>query len=306
MSLLINIPNRPLDKLIKKLSEIIPEQDIQVWPNVTAPEKVKFALVWKHQAGSLVGFDNLKGISSFGAGVDSILEDKKLPQVPIARIVDTDLADNMAEFVYTCVQHHRIRFNQFNNQQAQQIWKPKSARRGNKVGILGFGQLGKQVAKVMLDRGFEVSAWSRSASSAHGVTSLSGEEGLSTLVENADFLVCLLPLTESTENILNKTLFEKMPKDAALINVARGAHLNEQDLVEALDNDVIAFAYLDVFRQEPLPKEHEFWQHAKIQITPHISAVTNVDTAVSQVVDNYQRVLQGKPLINQVNLALGY
>ena len=306
MSLLINIPNRPLDKLINKLSEFIPEHDIQVWPNVTAPEKVEFALVWKHEEGSLVGFDNLKGISSFGAGVDSILEDKKLPLVPIARIVDTDLADNMAEFVYACVQHHRIRFNQFNNQQSQSIWKPKSARRGNKVGILGFGQLGKQVAKVMLDRGFEVNAWSRSASSAHGVTSLTGERGLTTLVENADFLVCLLPLTESTENILNKALFEKMPKDAALINVARGAHLNDQDLIEALNNDVIAFAYLDVFRQEPLPKEHEFWLHAKIQITPHISAVTNVDTAVSQVVENYQRVLQGKPLINQVNLALGY
>lgn len=306
MSLLINIPNRPLDKLINKLLEFIPEHDIQVWPNVTAPEKVEFALVWKHEEGSLVGFDNLKGISSFGAGVDSILEDKKLPLVPIARIVDTDLADNMAEFVYACVQHHRIRFNQFNNQQSQSIWKPKSARRGNKVGILGFGQLGKQVAKVMLDRGFEVNAWSRSASSAHGVTSLTGERGLTTLVENADFLVCLLPLTESTENILNKALFEKMPKDAALINVARGAHLNDQDLIEALNNDVIAFAYLDVFRQEPLPKEHEFWQHAKIQITPHISAVTNVDTAVSQVVENYQRVLLGKPLINQVNLALGY
>lgn len=306
MSLLINIPNRPLDKLINKLSEFIPEHDIQVWPNVTATEKVEFALVWKHQEGSLVGFDNLKGISSFGAGVDSILEDKKLPQVPIARIVDTDLADNMAEFVYACVQHHRIRFNQFNAQQSHSIWKPKSARRGNKVGILGFGQLGKQVAKVMLDRGFEVNAWSRSASSAHGVTSLTGERGLTTLVENADFLVCLLPLTESTENILNKALFEKMPKDAALINVARGAHLNDQDLIEALNNDVIAFAYLDVFRQEPLPKEHEFWQHPKIQITPHISAVTNVDTAVSQVVENYQRVLHGKTLINQVNLALGY
>jgi glyoxylate/hydroxypyruvate reductase A len=306
MPLLINIPNRPLDKLINKLSEFIPEQDIQVWPNVSAPEKVEFALVWKHEEGSLVGFDNLKGISSFGAGVDSILEDKMLPQVPIARIVDTDLADNMAEFVYACVQHHRIRFNQFNVQQSQQTWKPKSARRGNKVGILGFGQLGKQVAKVMLDRDFEVNAWSRSASSAHGVTSLTGERGLTTLVENADFLVCLLPLTESTENILNKDLFEKMPKDAALINVARGAHLNDQDLIEALNNDVIAFAYLDVFRQEPLPKEHEFWQHPKIQITPHISAVTNVDTAVAQVVENYQRVLQGKPLINQVNLALGY
>lgn len=306
MSLLINIPNRPLDKLINKLSEYIPEQDIQVWPNVTAPEKVEFALVWKHEEGSLVGFDNLKGISSFGAGVDSILEDPKLPKVPIARIVDIDLADNMAEFVYACVQHHRIRFNQFNNQQLEQTWKPKSARRGKNVGILGFGQLGKQVAKVMSDRGFDVNAWSRSETSAYGITSLTGEEGLMRLVKDSDFLVCLLPLTEATENILNKELFENMPNDAALINVARGAHLNEQDLVDALDNEVISFAYLDVFRQEPLPKEHEFWQHNKIQITPHISAVTNVDTAVTQVVENYQRVLQGKPLINQVNVALGY
>lgn len=306
MSLLINIPGRPLDKLIAKLSQHIAVEEIQVWPEVTDPNSIEFALVWKHQQSSLLGLPNLKGISSFGAGVDSILADTDLPQVPVARIVDDNLARDMASFVLTMVQHHKLRLIQFSNQQTAALWKPKSARKGNRVGILGNGQLGQATAKLLVQMGFDVSTWGRTTKFIDGVESVTGQDAFNHLVSNSDYLICLLPLTPETDQILNKQVFEKMPNDAALINVARGAHLAEQDLVAALDNEQLAHAYLDVFTQEPLPPEHIFWQHPKITITPHISAVTNVDTAVEQIVENYVRVKAGKPMLHCIDRKLGY
>ena len=306
MSLLINIPDRSLDKLIAKLAEHIPVEEIQVWPEVRQPEKVEFALVWKHHHGSLTNLPNLKGISSFGAGVDSIVSDQALPKVPVARIVDDNLAQQMAQYILAMVQHHKLRLNQFANQQSQSLWKPKSARRGNKVGVLGFGQLGQAASLLLSQIGFQVEAWGRSDRAVGEVICSSGELAFERIVSSSDYLVCLLPLTKQTENILDKKVFSIMPNDAAIINVARGKHLVEEDLVNALDNDELAFAYLDVFIQEPLPKEHVFWQHPKIQITPHISAVTNVDTAVSQIVENYKRVKQQQAMKHCIDLTTGY
>lgn len=306
MSLLINIPDRPLEKLISKLSTSIPVEEIQIWPDVKAPESVSLALVWKQHQGSLLGLPNLKGISSFGAGVDSILADTKLPDVPIARIVDDNLAKDMARFVFTMIQHHKLRLQQFANQQEVALWKPKSARKGNRVGILGFGQLGQASASFLTQMGYDVAAWGRSNKQIEGITCLTGEAGFEQVVANSDFLVCLLPLTPETENILNTRVFELMPSDSALINVARGKHLVENELIEALHNKQLAHAYLDVFIQEPLTKEHPFWQHPNVTITPHISAVTNVDTAVAQIVANYQRVKNGLPMLNCIDRKTGY
>ncbi|WP_299268655.1 glyoxylate/hydroxypyruvate reductase A [uncultured Psychrosphaera sp.] len=306
MSILINIPGRPLDKLITRLKQDIPENEIEVWPNVKHPDKVEFALVWKHQHGSLTAYKNLKAISSFGAGVDSIISDPDLPNVPIVRIVDPDLAINMAQYVLTMIQHHKLRLHQFNQQQQEQIWKPKSARKGNKVGILGLGQLGSKTAQVLLDFGFEVSGWSRSLKELDKVNCYAGDDGFNTVITEADYLVCLLPLTDKTENILNAAVFSKMKSTAVLINVARGEHVVDEDLIEALDNEQISFAYLDVFRQEPLPEQHLFWLSDKIQITPHISAVTNVETAVSQIVENYFLQKKGQELNNLIDRRSAY
>jgi len=306
MSLLINIPDRPLDKLVAKLTEFIPVEEIKLLPDVKEPAEIDFALVWKHQHGSLMPFKNLKAISSFGAGVDSIIEDPLLPDVPIARIVDADLAMNMGRFVLSQVLSHRLRATQFQQQQERQIWKPKSPRSGNKVGILGLGQLGIATANTLSLNGFEVLGWSRTQKNIDGVTCLSGEDGFQALLPQIDYLVCLLPLTEQTQGILNKSMFEQLPSHCVVINVARGLHLVEADLIWALDSGELDFAFLDVFQTEPLPEAHDFWTHPKIQITPHVSAVTNVDTAVKQVVENYQRCKEGLPLLNMIDSSKGY
>lgn len=306
MSFLINIPDRPLDKLLERLHKDIDKQEIQVWPNVEAPEKVRFALVWKHHSGSLSPFENLEGISSFGAGVDSILADKALPQVDIARIVDPDLAHNMAMYVVTQIQQHRLRLNQFQSQQKQALWKPKSPHRNKRVGVLGLGELGASVSRWLVNMGFDVFGWSNSPKQITGVTPLVGKEGFDQVVAQADYLVNLLPLTPETKGILNSDTFNKMPQGSVVINVARGEHLIDADLIDALDNGHLDFAYLDVFRQEPLPPEHPFWPHQNIQITPHVSAVTNVATAVTQVVENYKNVMAGRPMVNTIDLNKGY
>jgi glyoxylate/hydroxypyruvate reductase A len=215
------------------------------------------------------------------------------------------------------VQHHKLRLHQFNQQQQEQIWQPKSARKGNKVGILGLGQLGAKTAQVLLNSGFDVSGWSRSLKEINNVNCYTGDNGFNTVVSEADYLVCLLPLTDKTENILNAAVFSKMKSTAVLINVARGEHVVDEDLIAALaptkeqahhlqTQQQIDFAYLDVFRQEPLAEQHPFWQSDKIQITPHISAVTNVETAVSQIVNNYKRVGLEKKMVNVVNRDLEY
>lgn len=306
MAMLINIPGRPLDKLINKLSEYINPDDIHVWPNVPDKNAINFALVWKHQAGSLNDLPSLAGISSFGAGVDSILADSELPNVPLARIVDPDLADNMANFVYTMIQHHKLRLAQFGQQQSSATWKPKSPRRNKHVGILGLGQLGQATARLLVQQGFTVSGWSASKKALPNVFSYTGEEGLTTLLTQSDYLVCLLPLTAQTTNILNYNNLSQLPQGAAVINVARGEHLDDDALITLLNSGHIDTAYLDVFKQEPLPKEHKFWQQKGIFITPHVSAVTNVETAVSQIIENYHRVNAEQPMLNCIDRESGY
>lgn len=306
MSLLINIPDRKLDKLVEKLGDRIGAENIEVWPNVNEPERVKMALVWKHQEGTLQGLDNLAGVSSFGAGVDSILADKQLPNVPVARIVDNDLANSMANYVTTIINSHKLRLNEFAQQQALGLWKPRSALKGNKVGILGMGELGKATANFLAHAGFEVTGWSRSEKSVPGVVSTSGIKAFDQLISESDYLVCLLPLTSETRGVINKTVLNAMKPTSVLINVARGAHVYEEDLIDALYNKAIAHAYLDVFDTEPLPKSHPYWRTPNLTITPHISAVTNIDTAVEQIVDNYQRILNDQPMLNVIDREQGY
>lgn len=306
MALLINIPGRPLDKLITKLQASIPTEEIVIWPDNPANKVIDFALVWKHQPGSLTPYTQLKGISSFGAGVDSILKDPHLPNLPIARIVDPDLATNMAQYVLTMIQHHRLRLPQFTTQQQIQLWKPKSPRRQKRVGILGLGQLGSVTAKLLTEQGYEVSGWSQSAKSLPNIICYAGQQGLTELLANADYLVCLLPLTDQTQDLLNAKTLAQLPKGAVVINVARGEHLVDDDLVSMLDSGHIDYAYLDVFRREPLETSHPFWRHPNIQITPHVSAVTNVDTAVTQIIENYQRIKTNSPLLNTIDRTKGY
>lgn len=311
MSLLVAVTGRNNSKLMAKLQSLLPDVSILEYDETSSQDTMRyhdvlFVLAWNPPQAMWQKLPNLKGISSYGAGVDALLGQAELPSVPVARIVDPNLGHCMSEYVMHAIGYFKLRFNQYLNNKHESLWKPRRTKAGNKVGILGLGQLGKEVGQSLHRAGYEVAGWSQSVKSIEGITCYSGQKQLFQMLASLDYVVCLLPLTAQTQGILNQSLFEQLPQGAVLINVARGAHLNEQDLLDALDSGHLAGAALDVFNTEPLPEHHAFWQQPNVLLTPHISAVTSVDTACEQIADNYQRSTQGRALLNGVDRHLGY
>lgn len=301
MSILIISPNRDPQKWIDTLTVQEPDLEIEVYPDVKHKEKVEFVLAWKHPHGIFKEYPNLKVIASMGAGIDHIITDPEIPRdVKITRVIDEQLTEDMSVFVLSlCLEHLRnLSFHHCSKE-----WEPKTYKRPEtmKVGIMGLGVLGVAVAEKLIRNKFDVFGWRKNKQEILGVNTFYGNDQLDDFLKNSDILVCLLPLTSETENILDRELFQKLPKDAYLINVARGNHLVEEDLLEMTDNGHLSGASLDVFRQEPLPKEHSFWRHQKIKITPHIASVTNPKTVVPQLLENFRNMKNNSPLNHLVS-----
>lgn len=272
-------------------------------------EEITMALIWKHPKGSLTGYPNLKCIASAGAGVDYIFEDDTVPKdIPITRVVDPYLASDMSEHVIACIFAELKNFNTYKVQQNLAVWEPKDYRRISEVtvGIMGLGELGTLTGTDLVKIGFTVRGWSRSQKAIEGITTFSGDTGLQEFLKETNFLVCLLPLTRETTGILNTSLFAQLPKGAYVINVARGGHLVDADLLANLDNDNLSGACLDVYHQEALSVSHPFWKHPKIFMTPHYASVSDTNSVVPQIIENYTRLMQGIELINSVNRTKGY
>ncbi|MDR7120343.1 glyoxylate/hydroxypyruvate reductase A [Rheinheimera soli] len=306
MSIALVIPDRKLDTLVEKLNALLPGVLIQQWPDYSAPEQVQMAVVWKQPQGSLAALSNLKSLQSFGAGVDSIVSDPTLPDLPLSRIVDPALASSMVNYLSGIVLHYQLRLDLFQRQQQQKLWKPKSPRTIQQICLLGLGELGQAAAQYFLQQGYQVSGWSRSLKQLNGIQCYAGDTGFKNAVCDADMVICLLPLTAETTNFLNTERLSAFKQGAILVNVARGAIVDDRALLAALDAGQLQAACLDVFRQEPLPATDPYWQHPAVLVTPHCSAVTNVDTAIHQIVENYQRSINGLPLKHLVNRERGY
>ena len=272
-------------------------------------EDITMAIIWKHPVGSLSDYPNLKCIASAGAGVDYIFEDVTRPKsVPITRLVDPYLASDMSEHVLAAILAHLKNFNDYKLQQVDSLWKPKDYLRIKDVtvGIMGLGELGALTAKDLAKVGFKVQGWSRSKKDIEQVTTFSGSGEQAQFLETTDILVCLLPLTPETEGILNKQLMEQLPKNAYVINVARGGHLVDGDLIMLLDGGHLSGACLDVYHTEPLPQAHPFWNHPKIFMTPHYASVSDTDSVIPQLLENYRRLDNDEELLNQVDQEKGY
>ena len=309
MSIAIISPGHDRSAWIHALQTHQPDLEVQIWPQIGAPERVELALCWNQPPGSLNHLPNLKLISSFGAGVDHLLNDPHVPAgVPIVRLVDPNLRQSMAEYVQLAALGHFRRFKDYCSQQEIKTWQPLSIPSISEVnvGIMGCGDIGRFVGGKLASIGFRVHGWSRTPQQLDHIVTYSGEKELAKFLGYSNILVCLLPLTAATENILNSKLFDQLPPGAYLINVGRGAHLVEADLLKALTSGQLSGALLDVFRQEPLPTEHPFWQHHNIQITPHIASITNPASAAKQIISNYDRLRQGKEPLNIVSRQLGY
>jgi glyoxylate/hydroxypyruvate reductase A len=283
--------------------------NVEVWPEIRDPEEVEYVVSWDQPPNVLDQFPNVKCISSIGAGVEHLLNDTTRPAgVPLVRLVEDDLKQSMAEYVMLGVLEHFRRFSDYRRQQEQAIWEelqiPHILTLG--VGIMGFGEIGEYVAGKLSDFGFRVYGWNRSRKRTDDTLVYSGLDELSKFLKNSDILVCLLPLTDETENILNAQIFSQLPTGAYLINAGRGGHLVDDDLLSALDSGQLSGALLDVFNEEPLPEQHPFWSHEKITVTPHTASVTNPESASAQIVENYRRVLGNEQLLNLVDVDSGY
>jgi len=291
------------------LGELMPEHEIRYWPDIGDRAAIEYALVWQPEPGLLASLPNLKLIVGLGAGVDHLLRDPSLPRtVPIVRLVDPYMTDAMSEYVVLSVLRlHRQDLDYLAQQRAGQ-WQEREQKNATErpVGILGFGTLGQDAGRKLRSLGFPVAGWSRAPKEIAGFATHAGPAGLDALLQRSEILVCLLPLTAATAGILNAATFARLPRGAGLVNVGRGDHLVEADLLAALDSGHLSGAVLDVFRDEPLPPEHPFWRHPRIIVTPHIAAETHPPTAAPLIRDAIRRCQAGLPVDHRVDLARGY
>jgi len=297
-----------------RFDEVCAGRRVLQLPNaVFDPAEVHYAAVWKPHPGELAAFPNLRVIFNLGAGVDALMADKSLPDVPLVRVAVNDLTERMTEYVVLHVlMHHRQELYLRESQRAKR-WAPKSqwAAGAVSVGVMGLGTLGADAADALRRIGFRVAGWSRSPRQIEGIACFDGAQGLEPFLRRTDILVCLLPLTPDTRHVLNRDLFTKLNRDSplgapVLINAGRGGLQNEADILQCLDDGTLGGASLDVYATEPLPSGSRFWTHPKVVLTPHNAADTDPDEISKYVAQQIERFEAGDALENVVDRKRGY
>jgi glyoxylate/hydroxypyruvate reductase A len=274
------------------------------------PEEIDYFVGFRPPKGFLKTLTNLKLVISLGAGVDGFMGDPDFPRhLKLVRFTDPSLAHEMAQYVtmHVLIVHRQQRlFDQAQKDSQWHQWMLPRATDQTRIGILGMGVIGGAIAERLKSYGFVLSGWSRTRKQIAGVKSFAGEAELSQFLGQCDYLVCVLPNTPETLDMVDAKFLGQLPKGAWLINVARGSILVENDLLMALDGDHLGGAVLDVFRIEPLPKEHPFWRHPKITLTPHVAGLTDPRMARSYIEDTVTRHEAGGPLQDVVDMDRGY
>ena len=313
MALLVALSELPQEKWAARLEVEAPGLEVRRWPHAGRREDIEFALVWKPPAGLLSSLPALKAIFSLGAGVDHILEDPHLPDVPIVRFVDPDLTQRMVEYVALHVLFHHRQMFAYIEQQARGEWNDlRQAAAGRVgVGVMGLGELGGAAARQLAALGFKVAGWSASRHTMDGIECFAGPEGLDAFLARSEILVCLLPLTAQTRGMLDHRLFEKLSPDGplggpVLINAGRGGLHVEADIVAALEAGLLKGASLDVFEDEPLPRSSPLWRHPRVLETPHCASVTAPYAVCTSVAEQIARFEAGAPLANVIDRERGY
>jgi glyoxylate/hydroxypyruvate reductase A len=298
----------------ERFRAVCPDRPVALLPaDHVDPDAVRYAAVWKPVPGTLKAFPNLAAIFNLGAGVDALMADPTLPDVPIVRVADADLTGRMTEYVVMHVLIHHRHQRTIDACQRDRRWDPPAQRAAGavRVGVMGLGVLGRDAADVLRRLGFDVAGWSRGRKDIPGIATYAGETELAPFLARTDILVCLLPLTPATRGILNRRTFSLLARDGALggpvvINAGRGGLQVASDLLAALDDGTLVAATLDVFEPEPLPAESPFWSHPKVTVSPHNAADTDPDAISVYVAEQIARHERGEPLQNVVDRRLGY
>jgi glyoxylate/hydroxypyruvate reductase A len=277
------------------------------------PDQVRYAAVWKPSPGALSAFPNLRVIFNLGAGVDALVADRSLPNVPLVRVAIDDLTKRMTEYVVLHVlMHHRQQLYLWDCQR-QKKWQPRAQwpARAIRVGIMGLGNLGRDAASALTHLGFRVSGWSASPKAIDGIESFCGSDGLERFLGRTNILVCLLPLTPETKHLLNRRTFALLDRSSplgapVLINAGRGGLQNEADILDCLNDGTLGAASLDVFETEPLPADSPLWRHPNVIVTPHNAADTDPEEISKYVAVQIERFEAGGELENVVDPGRGY
>ncbi|MDI3511258.1 MAG: glyoxylate/hydroxypyruvate reductase [Betaproteobacteria bacterium] len=291
---------------LQGLGQALPGATIEVWQPGAAP--ADYAVVWAPPQQFLDEQPGLKALFNIGAGVDALLKLRLPAGAQVVRLDDAGMSVQMAEYVSHAVIRHFREFDGYEADMREGRWsfrKPRS-RADFPVGVMGLGVLGARVAQALSVFEFPVHGWSRTPKVLEGVRTHHGDVGLQTFLSSCRVLVNLLPLTPDTRDILNRETLGRLLPGGYLVNVARGAHLVEEDLLALLDSGHLAGATLDVFRTEPLPPEHPFWRHPKLTLTPHTSARTLRDESIAQISGKIRALEAGQPIAGLVDRFRGY
>lgn len=269
---------------------------------------IDIAIAWKPPEGILQGMTRLKAILALSAGAEALLADMTVPDVPIARFVHPSTQRYYRDYVLHAVLDHYRQMDTFRKAQGEKVWKHIGARPHHtcRIGLLGLGELGLAAGRCLADLGFPVSAWSRSPKDVAGIASHCGAEGLAHVAGTSDILVAMLPATAETERLIDRELLMKMPKGAYLINIGRGSHIVEEDLLAAIRDGHINGATLDVLQKEPPDADHPFWAMPEIRLTPHVASTPDASEAVQSLADNIDRIMAGGLPTPLVDRARGY
>lgn len=287
----------------------LPEETVVLPGPAIDRSAVTAAIVAAPPPGSLQNLPRLGLIQGLWAGVDALLADPTLPPgVPLARLVDPALTASMVESVLLHVLWLHRQMPHYRQAQASGLWapRPQKAAAERPVGVLGLGALGQAAAAALAGLGFPVTGWSRTPRAVPGVRCLDGEAGLQAMLSGTEILVNLLPLTPSTEGLLSASLMARLAVGASLVNLGRGGHLVEADLLAALESGQIDHAVLDVLAVEPAPPDHAFWNHPRITLTPHVAAPTHPGNAALIAADAVRAARDGRPVGNLVDRTAGY
>ena len=291
---------------LQGLRAALPDAEVALW-SAGAPA-ADYAVVWAPPQQFFDEQSQLKTVFNIGAGVDALLKLQLPPQTQIVRLDDAGMSVQMAEYVCHAVIRHFREFDAYEADTRQGKWsyrKPRM-RADFPVGIMGLGVLGERVARALAQFEFAVNGWSRSPKAVDGVQCFSGANGFQDFLIASRVLVCLLPLTADTRDIMNRATLSQLQPGGYVINVARGAHLVDEDLLALLDSGHLAGATLDVFRTEPLPTEHPFWKHPKVMVTPHTSARTLRSESIAQIAGKLAALQRGEPVAGVVDRGQGY
>ena len=278
------------------LQAALPGAVIEQWS--TGASAADYAVVWSPPQQFFDEQTTLKGIFNIGAGVDALMKLQLPEDVPVVRLDDAGMSVQMAEYVCHAVIRHFRDFDAYQADVAEGKWSYRKPRQRTDfpVGVMGLGVLGERACRSLAQFDFPVLGWSRLPKTISGVQCFSGDAGFNDFLAATRILVCLLPLTPGTENIMRRENLSRLLPDAYVINVARGGHLVDDDLIALVDSGAIAGATLDVFRTEPLPAAHPFWKHPGITVTPHTSARTLREESIAQIAGKIQALHRGVPI----------